>query len=429
LSLQKVPLLVLVTGLAALAASVSGVRLFGFSVSGYAWVVPLVVALLMVLRHPGRVLFPWWIWAPWALLVLLYLTQVSAPHAVQRTVMMLSPVVVGMAASASRVAQATILATLQFLRALGIALFLVIAWNTGFISTGVLPEYGSFAASVMTAALLASIFATEYAFGRRSSLGWWGVMQVVPLIALTRTGMVATALTFPLCMGPMRIRRRLLSLALICGAGIFLFSTSRMQARMFYSGSGTLSEMSFDNPNFATGGRSTIWPEFVQEIEKRPWLGHGANASERFASILAEGVAHPHNDWLRLLYDYGYVGTGLFALTLLGQLLHALLAGRRGHGLAKLLFVISASSFVVLPVFMLTDNIVLYAAFFGNLQFALLGLAYALAGRRTVSGPLGSPRTVEATTEFERRLDSIERMRWRLGLDDGNFKDDQSGEA
>lgn len=396
---RNTPVLLLLTGLAALTAATASFRILGFSVSGYSWVVPLVVATLVVLRHPGRVLFPWWLWVPWSLLLVLFLTQAQAPHALQRTAMMLSPVVVGMAASASRVTSASGWATLRFLRVLGIAVFLAIAWNTGFLYTGILPEYGGSAASVMTASLLATVFATEYSFGRRTSLGWWGAMQIVPLIALTRTGIVATALTLPLCLGPIKLRKRILSLALIGAGGLLLFNSPRMQARMFYSGYGTLSEMSFDNPNFATSGRSTMWPEFTQEIEKKPWFGHGANASEIFADIVNPGVEHPHNDWLRLLYDYGYLGALLFGLTLLGQVVHGLIAARGCQGLAKLLFLFSVSSFLVLSVFMLSDNIVLYAAFFGNLQFALLGVAYAVArtrmegGSAPVSGETGTRPT------------------------------------
>ena len=423
----RASVLVLLTGLAALAAAAVGFQVLGFSVSGFAWVVPLVAALLILLRYPGRVLFPWWIWVAWTLVLVLYLTQARAPHALQRTIMMISPVVVGMAASTARVSSASALATLRFLRVLAVALFAAIAWNTGFLFTGVLPEYGAFAASVMTAALLATVFAAEYSFGRRSSLGWWGVMQLVPLIAFTRTGMIASALTFPLCFGPIKVGKRLLSLALIGAGGLLIFSTPRMQTRMFYSGSGTFSEMSFDNPDFATGGRSTLWPEFAQEIERKPWLGHGANASERFARVLAEGVEHPHNDWLRLLYDYGYLGAALFALTLLAQVFHAFLAGRGAQGLTKVFFVCAVSSFVVLSIFMLTDNIVLYAAFFGNLQFALLGLAYGSVGRRKEGGrtppaPVSPPRGQAGAAPDHQFWDRLDRFRWRLAGDINDLK-------
>jgi len=422
----KAPVLVLLTGLATLAAATASFRVLGFSVAGYAWVAPLVVAILVVLRQPARVLFPWWIWVPWSLFLIVYLTGAQAPHALQRTAMMLSPVVVGIAASAFRVTSASGWATLKFLRVLGIAILFAIAWNTGFLSTGILPEYGGSAASVMTASLLAAAFATEYSFGRRSSLGWWGSMQFVPFIALTRTGIIATALTLPFCLGPVKLGKRILSLGLIAFGGILLFNSPRMQARMFYSGAGTLSELSFENPDFATSGRSIMWPEFTQEIEKKPWFGHGANKSEILADIVNPGIEHPHNDWLRLLYDYGFVGAALFGLTLLGQMLHALVASRKSRGLAKVFFLVAASSFVVLPVFMLSDNIVLYAAFFGNLQFALLGEAYALADRpQEVQPAVASARDSRGAEDGGyggHHWNRLDRFKWRLSGDVNDLK-------
>ena len=382
MNLRHVPFVVWLTGLAAFAATTANFEILGYGVSGYAWVVPLVVALLVLMRHPNRVRFPWVIWVPWGLLLVAYLIQADEPHAVQRTAMMLCPVVVGMAASCSRLQPGAPRAVFRFLRALGIALGLAIAWGTGLLITGTFPNYGGYATPVMTASLLSAMFATEYSVGRRTALAWWAAMQLVPLVALTRTGIVASALTLPFCLGPVKLRTRLISLGAIALAGVALFSTSRIQARMFYSGSGTFSEMTLANRNFATSGRSALWPELVEEIKTKPWLGHGANASEGFVKTSRPGLAHPHSDWLRLLFDYGILGAGLFVITLLVQLLHALTTARRGTELGRVLFLGAASSFVVLVVFMFTDNIILYAAFFGNLLFALLGVAYGCKGRR-----------------------------------------------
>ncbi|MCJ7678581.1 MAG: O-antigen ligase family protein [Anaerolineales bacterium] len=402
----KVPFLVLVTGLAALVAASADFEFFGFSASGYAWLLPLVAALLVLARYPTRVHFPIWIWVPWALLLLAYLTQAEEPHAMQRTVMMLCPLAVGMAASCARATPTVALATLRFVKPLAVALLLAVVWGTGLLLSGTLPSYGGYAASVMTAALLGAVLAAEYSSGRRASLIWWGAIQLVPLIALTRTGIVASALTLPLCLGRVRLRTRLLSLGAIALGGIALFSSPRMQARMFYSGSGTFSDISLQNRNFATSGRSALWPELVEEIKKRPWLGHGANASETYVSTARPGLAHPHNDWLRLLYDYGVLGTVLFVLTLLTQVFHTLASARRAPDPAHVLFIGAASSFIVLTLFMFTDNIILYAAFFGNLQFAFLGTAYGSTSRRKKIRSLAEPIGNHGSSEHRARTNT-----------------------
>ena len=112
-------------------------------------------------------------------------------------------------------------------------------------------------------------------------------------------------------------------------------------------------------------------------ISENLYFGHGANSSELFVSKLTGGLTHPHNDWLRLLFDYGYVGTIIFALTLIVQLFHMLKRAKNLTGESKILFYTGASTILSFVLFMFSDNIILYAAFFGNLQFALIGAAYA----------------------------------------------------
>ena len=60
---------------------------------------------------------------------------------------------------------------------------------------------------------------------------------------------------------------------------------------------------------------------------------------------------------------------------------------------------------------MLTDNVVLYAAFFGNLQFAMIGLAYA--AEASEGGALVLPRRASLAPE---RLDQPSPMEVSRGL-------------
>ena len=92
-------------------------------------------------------------------------------------------------------------------------------------------------------------------------------------------------------------------------------------------------------------------------------------------------LTHPHNDWLRFLYDYGIVGAGLFLLTVIAQVRHLLKKARMCEGEIRTFFFGAASTFLPFVLMMFTDNIVLYAAFYGNLQFTIIGLAYAAEKR------------------------------------------------
>jgi O-antigen ligase len=171
--------------------------------------------------------------------------------------------------------------------------------------------------------------------------------------------------------------KRATILCVMACLGLAVFYSQRVQQKMFFSGHGTLADIRRDNEDFRTTGRSTMWDKMIPEIEEMPLLGHGANASEPFVSRLTGGLTHPHNDWLRLLFDYGYVGAAVFAFCLLMQTAHAYVNAKRTVGEVSIFFYAGASSFLSFFLFMFTDNIILYAAFFGNLQFTILGLAYA----------------------------------------------------
>jgi hypothetical protein len=88
-------------------------------------------------------------------------------------------------------------------------------------------------------------------------------------------------------------------------------------------------------------------------------------------------MLHPHNDYLRNRYDYGYIGIFIFLICNIVQLFHSLRKAKITEGNIQILFYAGAFAFVPFALLMITDNIILYAAFFGNLQFTILGMAYA----------------------------------------------------
>jgi hypothetical protein len=51
---------------------------------------------------------------------------------------------------------------------------------------------------------------------------------------------------------------------------------------------------------------------------------------------------------------------------------------------SQILIFAGASSFLPFVLLMFTDNVILYAAFFGNLQFTILGLVYAAQKTREI---------------------------------------------
>jgi len=392
-------LLLWVVLVGSLASCVVDFELFGFAVRGYIWVVTGFVATIVALRRLDKASLHYLVWAPWIILMLYYDLVERYPNALQRTLLMICPVMVGLAVSTLPVNDDLIREFLRRCRQFAVALFVLSLAGAGVLFTLSLPSVTGLAPQAMTAALLANVFAAEYALGRREALYYWLLMVALPFIGLTRTAMVAAAVTLPLTLAPLRPLKRAAFAAIVVVVGLAAFLTPRIQAKMFYSGHGDISDISLGNADFRTTGREFAWEEMRNEIDAKPWFGHGANAQEWFLEELFGTLTQPHNDWLRLEFDYGYIGTGLFGATLLAQALLAWTLGMKSSGPRKMLFLSGASAFVSFVLIMVTDNIILYAVYFGNLHFAIMGLAYA-ASRDELRGREHAERLDYAPRRF-----------------------------
>ena len=372
----RMPFLVWMVFISTLVSCVGGTNFLGYNISGYGWVVPLIVAILLLLRNPSQFRFPVKIWLPWVCMVVVYQIFAEAQNSFQRSVMILSPLIVGVAMSKSRLDEHELEYFFKLCRLMALALIVLVLAKTRVFLTGVLPFTTGLAPEVMTAAILGIIFATRYVLGTKRDLGLWIALAVIPIIAVTRMGMIASAISLPFTLAPLKLKKRILFVIIIIIVGINMFYTERIQRKMFYSGGGTIREARWENPDFATSGRRVIWDSLWKDIEESPWFGHGANSSEEVVSSIAPGLTHPHNDWLRLIHDYGYTGAAVFCLTIIAQLTHMWTRAHRATGHNRNLFYAGASSMLIFGLFMFSDNIILYASFFGNLQFTILGLAY-----------------------------------------------------
>jgi O-antigen ligase len=395
----RMPFLVWMVFISTLVSSVGGTNFLGYNISGYGWVIPLIAALLLLLRNPSKFRFPLRIWLPWVFVVVVYQMFAETEHSFQRSVMLLCPLVVGIAMSKFRLTEHDLEYFLRLCRLMAVALIVLVLTKAGIFLTGILPFTTGLAPEVMTTAILCSLFATKYVFGSKRDLGVWAALAVIPVIAVTRMGMIASAVSLPFTLAPMKLVKRFAFVVLLIVLGISIFYTERVQNKMFYSGEGRLEDVKWANPDFATSGRQFIWENMKAGISEAPWFGNGSNSSEELLLSITPDLTHPHNDWLRLTFDYGYVGSGVFGLTLLLQMLDLYKKARTSSGNRSLLFYTGASSVLIFMLFMLSDNIILYAAFFGNLQFTIIGLAY---------GSYQPPAENLKTAKPERKL----RLKW-----------------
>lgn len=392
-----IPLLALAAGMSLAFLSDHLLARIGIKVSYLGWMIPLLGSAAFLVTRYGRIRFPLWIWAPWTLWVLLYLAQAEADNALQRSIMLLTPLVVGAAFSALQADDALLAKCGVWLDRFILLFLAAVGMATGLLY-GTLYSVTGFAAGAITASLLAAWYAAHYAMaGEKRALLLWALLAAVPVLAVTRTGMVAVAITLPLTLAPWPWKNRLVVAGLLLVAGLAVFQMDRIQNKMFFSGQGTLEDAVLGvtdlftgsekgSSDFATSGRKAMNQALLSGIQDAYWLGHGTNTTEEISLAIAN-VAHPHNDWLRLQYDYGTVGLLLFAMTLLVQTLHAWRRARRLTGTKAVFLYAGASAFLPMGIFMFADNVILYAAWFGNLQFAMLGIGYAALRKTRISTP------------------------------------------
>ncbi len=363
-------LIIVSTGFACL----SSVEIGGIHLTGIAWVVPLIAAILLLSARLRSIRFPVWIWVPWALLLGISFVY-SKYSGLQRTVQVIAPVIVGITMSTYKLDEEGLESFLRACKQLSIALIVIAGFKSGLFVTGVLPERTGLAAEVMTGMLLCSVFAASYSLGTSRDIIWWLALATIPFIAVTRTAIAATFLTLPLTLGPMKLKRRIIYMLIVCIIGTAIFYTPRVQKKFFYQGQGEMSDVL--DMNFADTGRFFMWEQMRKGVMSEPWFGHGVGAGEDFTWKITMGsVGYPHNDWLLTEYDYGKVGVIIYAATLLAMCLHAFRLSLVTSGITRILFAAGSAGFIVFAMMMYTDNIMVYASFFGNLHFSILGLAY-----------------------------------------------------
>jgi O-antigen ligase len=72
-------------------------------------------------------------------------------------------------------------------------------------------------------------------------------------------------------------------------------------------------------------GRDAVWSQNWAWFKEKPWIGWGAGDSDRKTSalppsVLGTTIGHPHNDYLRILVDFGVAGLLIWIIAYVGLL-------------------------------------------------------------------------------------------------------------
>jgi O-antigen ligase len=186
-----------------------------------------------------------------------------------------------------------------------------------------------------------------------------------------------------------------IAIAAACLLLIFgLSNTQAFRERFFYTEKASLMDLVTFSDQVNTTGRRDLWPLLTRECSPHSVTGLGIGASYRLSMTLTDGgMNQPHNEYLRIYCDQGWVGTLLiwpfFAWVIVRSYRRALLSGRDAslHGAAGQLA-------LALLIFAYTDNPLVYTAHFMTPMAVVLGLsdrAWAARGRPTHAEARRSP--------------------------------------
>jgi hypothetical protein len=209
--------------------------------------------------------------------------------------------------------------------------------------------------------------------------GWIGWSACLVLAIATGSRMAGAAILLLPILNPVTqsFFRRCMLLALIAVGTLGLFLTPMVQQRFFEGGTGSVDRLV--QGDFDSSGRFDAWPILLEAARERPGLGHGVGTAQRLVPEVWEGVAAPHNDYLRLAHDFGVTGLVLYLSLIAWQMGSLLRRTRRTEGVVRQAFGASLLGLVAFLIIAYTDNPVMYIMIFMDPIFALMGAAYAVA--------------------------------------------------
>lgn len=200
--------------------------------------------------------------------------------------------------------------------------------------------------------------------------------------SLSRTAFVVAVILVGLnwlITGSGGLTRRLLPVAaaMLLGIGAFLL-VDPLQERFV---TGDVQSVG-GGVQFNVSGRFDIWGAVWDSYRTEPITGLGAGTSETLTySIFGESASHPHNDYLRILHDFGLIGFILWVVFLITLTIRTARAWRAEnsssdaaiHGAAFL-------SLVAVLLSMGTDNTIVYIGVVGPVA-VIVGTSLGQLGR------------------------------------------------
>jgi len=348
----------------------------GKPLCGYVWVLQgAFAALALALCRKGPITFPVLAWLPWLVWIAIRCDFGDFGTA-QRTIMLLAAPFVGMAASAVIVRRedlAWLLGAFRIIVPVSAVLFL--AFQLRLLPTGI---WVGGAAGIMTLCLAGSYCAPYVYEGRLKYVLMWLCCVAVCAFSGGRMATATSISTLPLSPARKPLSSRVFLSVVAAALALVVFSLPHMEEKMSRSGTATPMEIMENPDDLYDSGRSGMWEAYWDEAWKTPVFGAGGNASNYFGASIA-GWAHPHNEYLRVFFDYGILGLLLLGAPMGYTLIYTHRAIRAASDrVLRDAWTVSCGGLISMLLLAITDNVILYVAFFGCLLFGILGAAHGV---------------------------------------------------
>jgi O-antigen ligase len=194
---------------------------------------------------------------------------------------------------------------------------------------------------------------------------WALLLSVLVAASFSRTAMIATLVLYPLSRFSPHKAEGWLKMMVWVGMMTliaYLAFTFVEPIRERFTDTGDSGQLGGLRVN--TSGRETIWEAVQASIDDSPLIGKGpGSVAVPVNAVNKTANGHPHNDYLRLMHDYGYIGLGLwlcgYGSLLVATLRNWLWADRYDRSTAHI-HLAALLALVGVALAMLIDNLVIY---------------------------------------------------------------------
>ncbi len=337
-----------------------------------------IVAMELALSRERGSPFPlrrWMPWFLWALASLLWCEHITADR-IEFAMQMVTPAIAAMAgAMFIRSADDSARLFRSFRVAIVLSLIFVAFERLGGLAAfGVRSNYRPLG---LFLALLACVALADLRRAPRSALVWWALCLLVAAATESRMATLII-LVLPALHPEFSMRRtRIALVAVILLLAIILFHTGPVQRQLFVDGHGTLLDLL--RLNVQTTGRLDAWPLIYEEAMNHPLIGAGAGASGEFVPTVWTLMESPHNEYLRVFFDFGAVGLFLVLAAIVIQMRALRTMARSGSDAGRRFASAAFLGFVMLLLMSFTDNPLGSTLWVTLPLFAMTGAAHGRA--------------------------------------------------